>query len=474
MFIRIGSVATLVVALCALMFGGPLGQRAEAQQPEDFDIPNGHFYTQTRGQYPPGYGFAVADDGIMFWTTLRQLGGVDVVGYPVSQRFLTNGQAAQAFQRLIFIWQSESGTATVIPTSSNVALIPSDALVPAPWAGPITGGRGGGPAGPPQGPQGPGGYGQGGPYGAGPGYGQQPMPGYGQGPQVPPVQYGQPGTYPVQPGTPYQPGYPYAPQYPYNTPYQYPYAQPFAPYAPYTPYGPGAYCDPVLYPYGCYAPAPVVYPTATFTPVPSNNGCEGDENVFFDPGTGTVGQPLYIKVTSSKGSENVSLDGPFGPRFTGVAPGGQGWVWTWVVTPNAAGTYGYTFYVDGNNCAGAHVNVTVSGNPPPPTNTPLPTATNQPLPPGHTDTRPGAPAPTNTPLPPGHTDTSGNQGNQNNQAPVHPTNTPVPPHPTNTPVPPRPTNTPVHSNSQTQHSPAPPQPTATPTLPAGHTNTSGR
>src|SRR5262245_3099695 len=101
----------------------------EAQTPEDFDIPNGHFYTQGRGSYPPGYGFAVVDDGIQFWTSMRQLGGPPVVGFPISQRYVQNGQVMQSFQKLTFTWRTDNGSVAITPTSQSMQ-IPSEALVP--------------------------------------------------------------------------------------------------------------------------------------------------------------------------------------------------------------------------------------------------------------------------------------------------------------------------------------------------------
>ncbi|MER3449466.1 MAG: hypothetical protein C4315_06765, partial [Chloroflexota bacterium] len=54
---------------------GPQGPTV-AQAAEDWDIPGGHFFTQTRGNAPSG-GYAVRDDVVApFWSEFRRLGGV--------------------------------------------------------------------------------------------------------------------------------------------------------------------------------------------------------------------------------------------------------------------------------------------------------------------------------------------------------------------------------------------------------------
>lgn len=82
----------------------------------DYDLPDGHFFTQANGS-PLGKtttGFLVADDGgIGFWKGYQQLGGVALLGYPISGRFMQAGFIAQATQRGILQWQ---------PTSSSVTL----------------------------------------------------------------------------------------------------------------------------------------------------------------------------------------------------------------------------------------------------------------------------------------------------------------------------------------------------------------
>src|SRR4051794_4072657 len=77
-----------------------------AAEPE-FAVPNGYFYTQAAGDGgASGRGFAITDDGgVPFWSTFQQLGGVQALGYPASQRFTLGGFTVQATQRVILQWQ---------------------------------------------------------------------------------------------------------------------------------------------------------------------------------------------------------------------------------------------------------------------------------------------------------------------------------------------------------------------------------
>jgi N-acetylmuramoyl-L-alanine amidase len=94
----------LLVALLATTLPGLPGLPAAAQAPE-YDIPGGRFFTQTAGGRPGGY--SVTDDGAPFWSTFRELGGVATLGYPISRRFLWEGQPAQAFQKGILHWRPD-------------------------------------------------------------------------------------------------------------------------------------------------------------------------------------------------------------------------------------------------------------------------------------------------------------------------------------------------------------------------------
>ncbi|MBV8085892.1 MAG: M23 family metallopeptidase, partial [Chloroflexi bacterium] len=85
----------------------------------EFDIPNGHYYTETNGHGGGGgQGFSVVDDTeASMWTALQGSGGVDVAGYPISRRFSLTGSGQhvfQAFQKVVLEWDPSSKSATAV------------------------------------------------------------------------------------------------------------------------------------------------------------------------------------------------------------------------------------------------------------------------------------------------------------------------------------------------------------------------
>lgn len=85
---------------------------------DDFAIPGGRFYTQTGGQ---GVGFPVWDDGeARFWSAFQDLGGIQVVGYPISRRFQQHGFTVQAFQKLVLQWDPGADRANAANTLDNL------------------------------------------------------------------------------------------------------------------------------------------------------------------------------------------------------------------------------------------------------------------------------------------------------------------------------------------------------------------
>src|SRR5579885_605210 len=96
-----GRLAFVLAVLLALVPGV-----ASAQTPADWDVPGGHFFTQTGGG--GGRGYSVTDEGgVRFWSEFQRLGGVQAVGYPASQRFQWDGFTVQVFQRVVFQWRPE-------------------------------------------------------------------------------------------------------------------------------------------------------------------------------------------------------------------------------------------------------------------------------------------------------------------------------------------------------------------------------
>ena len=74
----------------------------------DYDTLEGHFFPQTSSSTANPQGYSITnEDGIPFWDEFRRLGGVEVAGYPVSQRFLWGGFVTQAMQKVVFQWRPE-------------------------------------------------------------------------------------------------------------------------------------------------------------------------------------------------------------------------------------------------------------------------------------------------------------------------------------------------------------------------------
>ncbi len=86
-------------------------RRVEADESviRDWVIPGGYFFTQTNGvEGNDELGYAVLDDEeAEFWTWFKRLGGLQALGYPVSQRFRHDGFVAQAFQKVILLWDEQ-------------------------------------------------------------------------------------------------------------------------------------------------------------------------------------------------------------------------------------------------------------------------------------------------------------------------------------------------------------------------------
>lgn len=118
---RLGMFRRVVMLLALLTIAGqwsmlPARAAAPSSAALDYALPDGHFFTQADGS-PLGKsatGFLLADDGgIPLWTDFQRLGGVGLLGYPISGRFEQAGFVAQATQRAILQWQ---------PASKSVAL----------------------------------------------------------------------------------------------------------------------------------------------------------------------------------------------------------------------------------------------------------------------------------------------------------------------------------------------------------------
>ena len=116
------SASAIAAFLCCMMVGVARATEPQPTAPAtcapDFAVPNGWFFTQTGGN---GVGFAVWDDAeARFWTAFQDLGGIPVVGYPLSQRFQQHGFTVQAFQKMVLQWDSGANRANAANTLDNL------------------------------------------------------------------------------------------------------------------------------------------------------------------------------------------------------------------------------------------------------------------------------------------------------------------------------------------------------------------
>ncbi len=83
----------------------PVPYLPAADAPVEYRTPGGRYFGQT--------GFAVVDEagGPQFWAGMRHLGGVPVLGYPISRPFQAqDGLRYQAFQRGVLQWRPNTGS----------------------------------------------------------------------------------------------------------------------------------------------------------------------------------------------------------------------------------------------------------------------------------------------------------------------------------------------------------------------------
>lgn len=113
----------LLIAIVAILLSAFPLNIATADDSMDFDVANGHFFKQANGKGGAGdTGFAVTDEGgIAFWTSFQQYGGVDKVGYPVSNRFTWKNFTVQAFQKVVFQWHPESSSVALVNVFDELA-----------------------------------------------------------------------------------------------------------------------------------------------------------------------------------------------------------------------------------------------------------------------------------------------------------------------------------------------------------------
>lgn len=100
---------------------------ADPQEPQDWDIPGGHFFTQSGGG--SGKGFPVLDDEqARMASEFYRLGGEAQLGYPISDRYEVDGLVHQAFQRAILRWQPEDDQVQFVSIFNEISKAGKD-----PW-----------------------------------------------------------------------------------------------------------------------------------------------------------------------------------------------------------------------------------------------------------------------------------------------------------------------------------------------------
>lgn len=123
------TIALILLVLAARPVPTMAASRA-ASNPLDWDVPGGHFYTQTNG-FPPGtspMGYAIVDDEkAQFWTGFRKHGGVERLGFPISQRFLWNGFITQATQKAVLQWRPEKRDVDFVNVFDDLSKAGTDA-----------------------------------------------------------------------------------------------------------------------------------------------------------------------------------------------------------------------------------------------------------------------------------------------------------------------------------------------------------
>jgi hypothetical protein len=95
----------------------------------DWAMPSGYFFTQTNGQpaLASATGFPVTNaGGLAFWDEFQRLGGVEAVGYPLSNRFTWRGFTIQVFQRLVLQGPEQGGEVSIVNLMQELSLLGKD------------------------------------------------------------------------------------------------------------------------------------------------------------------------------------------------------------------------------------------------------------------------------------------------------------------------------------------------------------
>ncbi len=82
---------------------------------EDYQVVNGHYFTQAGGDPDGDAGFRITDEhGVNFASEFGRLGGVEALGYLISRRFEWDGFTAQATQQAVLQWRPQANRAALV------------------------------------------------------------------------------------------------------------------------------------------------------------------------------------------------------------------------------------------------------------------------------------------------------------------------------------------------------------------------
>jgi hypothetical protein len=116
LFRVVSAVGGLSLGLQSLLLSGAARAQGEQEVP-DWDVPGGHFFTQTvPAGTPPDSGYALLDGGgVQFWRDFVRLGGPAQLGYPVTTRFETDESFFQVTQAALLRWNASAAEAEIVP-----------------------------------------------------------------------------------------------------------------------------------------------------------------------------------------------------------------------------------------------------------------------------------------------------------------------------------------------------------------------
>lgn len=138
---RFRLVSALPIALLATTLGLatlPMTALGDRGSLPDYDVFNGHFYTQGNPDHANGAGFSITNEGgVPFWSAFEEFGGVDLLGYPISRRFLWSGTVSQITQKAVLQWSAQSEAVTLANTLDYLSHVGKDDWLRSKWRVPL-------------------------------------------------------------------------------------------------------------------------------------------------------------------------------------------------------------------------------------------------------------------------------------------------------------------------------------------------